>query len=123
MGNSRAVEGSEQRFIWDLDLTIPLDWPSKYSHRSRAARYGVEAARFDLQAAGLEAHLELRGLYLALAHDQDTLETLKESEEQLVKLTETVRLRVDHGEARPEHLQVDPVADRRSRCADELPNP
>ena len=104
MGSSRALEGSGRKFIWDLDLTIPVEWPGKYIHRARAARHGVEAARFDLEAACLDIYLELRGLYLAIAQDQEVLETLQKSEEQLVQLTQIVRLRVDNGEARPVEL-------------------
>jgi cobalt-zinc-cadmium efflux system outer membrane protein len=104
LGHSRAEDGSEQRFIWDLDLTIPLEWPGRVVERSRAARHGVEAAHSDLQAAGLEIYRELRGLYLEIARDQEVTKALQESEDHLVKLSETVRLRVDQGEARPVEL-------------------
>jgi len=104
VGESEEFAGAGRRSIWDLELTIPLQWPGTYLYRIKAARSGVEAARFDAKAARLEVYRELRSLYLAIARDQETLRTMRESERELVKLTEIARLRVDQGEARPLEL-------------------
>jgi len=103
-GESKELEGGGRKSIWDLELTIPLQWPGKYIYRGRAAGAAVEAARFEAKAVRLEVYRELRGLYVTIAYDQENLRLRRESERQLVKLTEITKLRVDQGEARPLEL-------------------
>ncbi len=103
-GESTELEGTGRRSIWDLELTIPLQWPGTYRNRVKAAKSGVDAARFDASATRLEVYRELRGLYLMIARDQENLRMFRESERHLAALAEAARVRVDHGEARPLEL-------------------
>lgn len=104
LGQSRDKASSAKSFIWNLELTIPVEWPGSYLLRREAAGYGTEAARLEAQVARLEVYRELRGLYLAVAADQERETTLAASEAHLVTLTGLVRTRVEKGAARPLEL-------------------
>jgi len=101
LGAADPKGAPERTFIWDLELTVPVEWPGKYIYRSQAAGYGVEAAKHEAQAARLEVWRQLRALYLTIAFDQEKLRLLRESEAEAVRLAEAARARVDKGEARP----------------------
>jgi len=104
LGAADPKAGPGREFVWDLELTIPVEWPGKYIYRSEAAGYGVEAAKYEAQAARLEVWRQLRTLYFTVAFDQEKLRLLRETEAELIRLVEAVKVRVDKGEARPVEL-------------------
>lgn len=104
LGAADPKAGPGREFVWDLQLTIPVEWPGKYIYRSDAAAYGVEAAKYEAQASRLEVWRQLRTLYFTVAFDQEKLRLLRETEAELVRLVEAVQIRVDKGEARPVEL-------------------
>jgi cobalt-zinc-cadmium efflux system outer membrane protein len=104
MGKASEYGGPVSKFVWDLELTIPVEWPGKYIYRSRAADEGIKAAVLDLGAERLAVYRDIRALYEAIGYDQETRRTLSGSEEQLARLTAMVRVRVAKGDARPADL-------------------
>jgi len=104
LGAADPKAGPGWEFVWDLELTIPVEWPGKYIYRSESAAYGVEAAKYEAQASRLEVWRQLRTLYFTVAFDMEKLRLLGETEAELVRLVEAVQIRVEQGEARPVEL-------------------
>ncbi|RJO66816.1 MAG: TolC family protein [Myxococcales bacterium] len=101
LGAADPKAGPGREFIWELELTIPVEWPGNYVYRSDAASHGVDAAKHEARTARLEVWRQLRSLYFTIAFDQEKLRLLRETEAELIRLVEAVKLRVDQGEARP----------------------
>ncbi|MBI5836789.1 MAG: TolC family protein [Candidatus Eisenbacteria bacterium] len=86
---------------WSLELTIPLEWLAKRGSRVSAAEALVEASTEDAHATRLEVLLQLRELFVNLAHDQARVASLQALESQTSELARSVSRRVELGEARP----------------------
>ncbi len=99
-----TFNGSESGLVNDIEVSLPLEWLMLRHYRQKAARAGLDIARLEEQAARLKVLLELRLSYLTVAYDQARIISLSESSENLERLVEVVKLRVDKGEARPVEL-------------------
>ena len=104
LGQSKEKKGSAKSFIWESELTIPIEWPGTRIARSRAARIGLRAAGEEAQTLRLEVYRELRGLYLSIAYDQELQRLSDASAAELEAMVRLVALRVEKGDARPLEL-------------------
>ncbi len=99
-----AFAGGESGMVKDIEVSVPLEWVLLRHYRQKAARAGVDIAKLEEQVARLTVLLDLRRLFLTVAYDQALIISLAESAENLERLVEVVKLRVDKGEARPVEL-------------------
>ncbi len=89
---------------WGVALTIPFDWIGPRGAEMRAARSEADATRLDAVSARREVLGRLAGLFWEIAHDQQLVQTLRETEAQVARLAGLIRLRVEKGESRPTEL-------------------
>jgi cobalt-zinc-cadmium efflux system outer membrane protein len=89
---------------WGVALTIPFDWIGPRGAEMRAARSEADASRLDAITARREVLGRLAKLFWEIAHDQQLLQTLRETEAQVARLAGLIRLRVEKGESRPTEL-------------------
>ncbi|HOU53611.1 MAG TPA: TolC family protein [Myxococcota bacterium] len=89
---------------WGVALTIPFDWIGPRGAEMRAARWEADASRLDTITARREVLGRLMRLFWEIAHDQQLVQTLRETEAQVERLAGLIRLRVEKGESRPTEL-------------------
>lgn len=89
---------------WGVALTIPFDWIGPRGAEMRAARSEADASRLDAITARREVLGRLAGIFWEIAHDQQLVRTLRETEAQVARLAGLIRLRVEKGESRPTEL-------------------
>ncbi len=105
LGSGQALEGAESRRVWEVEVTLPLLSPLARRGGAQAAAAERTAVAWEARARRQEAFAQLRGLFLSLAHGQERLRVLAQSQQQVAHLAEVARLRVRHGEARPLEAQ------------------
>ena len=101
IGQGRSLDGSETALIWGIELEIPIDAPGAYLNETEAAQAGYQAAKYDASARRLEILRQLKGLFFRIVIGQELLRVQNESLDQVDRLVQVARLRVDQGEARP----------------------
>jgi cobalt-zinc-cadmium efflux system outer membrane protein len=86
---------------WGLALTLPLGWIAQRGSRIDAAAAAVDVAAAENEALRRDVVLELRVLFWSVAYDQASVASLEALAAQTSALVQTVRRRVEKGEARP----------------------
>ena len=101
VGQGVARTGGASRVEWGLAVTMPLGWIAQRGSRIDAAEAEVDVALAESKALRRDVLLQLRTLFWNLAYDQARVTSLGNLEAQTSALVETVRKRVEKGEARP----------------------
>jgi cobalt-zinc-cadmium efflux system outer membrane protein len=86
--------------VWDLDLTVPLDWMAGRKHLKKQAEHGIEAAALENEALRLEVLLELRRMFVTIAADQLLLSSLQASDQHMSEFAATIKIKTDAGDMR-----------------------
>jgi cobalt-zinc-cadmium efflux system outer membrane protein len=98
-GRARGV--SDSRVEWGLALSIPLDWVARRGIKMDAARSEVALAEAKAEVLRREVVSQLGALFWELVEAQERVSVLSETSRQAEVLLETVKRRVEMGEARP----------------------
>lgn len=104
VGRGRLTGSGDEggnHLVWSGEVELPISPFFTMGHRKSAARAEVRERQAELELTRRDLLLNLRNLYLTIAHDQLQMENLEATEEQMTRLTELVKLRVETGEARP----------------------
>jgi outer membrane protein, heavy metal efflux system len=94
-------EGSPNRREWSAELGLPLGWLAKRHFQVSAASAQVATRRAEAAALRRDVLVELRALFLGLAHGQARVAALEQLHDQAAELARGVARRVETGEARP----------------------
>jgi cobalt-zinc-cadmium efflux system outer membrane protein len=101
LGHARGLDGPEQSLIWGIDLQIPIEPRGVYSGGIEAAKAEQRAVRFAAALLRLEVERTLKGLLCRLAIGEESLAVHSRNLDDIDRLIETARRRVEQGEARP----------------------
>ncbi|MDD5308734.1 MAG: TolC family protein [Deltaproteobacteria bacterium] len=101
VGQARPRVGGGAGIEWGLALTLPLGWVAQRGSRLDAAEAGVDVTLAENKALRRDVLLQLRVLFWNLAYEQASVASLEALEAQTSALVQTVRRRVEKGEARP----------------------
>jgi cobalt-zinc-cadmium efflux system outer membrane protein len=101
VGHGRAQTGDASRVEWGLTLSVPLGWLAQRGSRIKAAEAEVDVAMAESTALRREVLLQLRTLFWRLAYEQARVASLGALDAQTLQLAQTVKRRVERGEARP----------------------
>ena len=97
----QAIDDSASRVEWGLALSIPLGWIAQRGAKMEAADAEARVADSEATALRRDLLLQLRVLFWNLVYEQERVMALGELSSQTDALANTVRRRVDKGEARP----------------------
>jgi len=100
-GQGLARIGDDSRGEWGLALSVPLGWIAQRGSRIDAAEAEVDVAVAESKALRRDVLLQLRTLFWNLADEQARVATSEVLEAQTSALVQTVKRRVEKGEARP----------------------
>jgi len=100
IGVGRAIDSSDSALIWGVELEIPIDAPGAYVKQTAAAKEKFRAEKYLVLAKRIEILRQIKGIGFKVAIGQEMLRVKKDSMEQILKLVEIAKLRVQHGEAR-----------------------
>ena len=101
VGRGVARAGDASRLEWGLALSVPLGWIAQRSSKVAAAEAGVELAVAEVRALRRDVLLQLRTLYWNTAYEQASVASLEALVAQTATLVDSVKRRVEKGEARP----------------------
>jgi cobalt-zinc-cadmium efflux system outer membrane protein len=101
VGQGRAPTGDASRVEWGLTLSMPLGWIAQRGSKIEAADAEVDVAVAESTAHRRDVLLQLRTLFWNLAYEQARVASFEALETQTMVLVQTVRRRVENGEARP----------------------
>jgi cobalt-zinc-cadmium efflux system outer membrane protein len=101
VGHGRAQAGDASRVEWGLTLSMPLGWVAQRGSRIEAAEAEVDVSTAENAALRLDVLLQLKTLFWRLAYEQARVDSLAALEAQTLQLAQTVKRRVEKGEARP----------------------
>ena len=101
VGHGRAQTGDTSRVEWGLTLSMPLGWIAQRGSRIAAAEAAVDVAVAESAVLRREVLLQLRTLFWRLAYEQARVASLAALDAQTLALVQTVKRRVEKGEARP----------------------
>ena len=101
VGHGRAQTGDASRMEWGVTLTVPLGWIAQRGSKIAAAEAEVAVSTAEGAALRQDVLLQLKTLFWHLAYEQARGVSLAALEAQTVKLAQTVKRRVEKGEARP----------------------
>jgi cobalt-zinc-cadmium efflux system outer membrane protein len=101
LGHGQAQSGDASRVEWGLTLTMPLGWIAQRASKIAAAEAEVEVTTAENAALRRDVLLQLKTLFWHLAYEQARVDSLDALEAQTTQLAQTVKRRVEKGEARP----------------------
>jgi len=101
VGYGRAQTGDASRVEWGLTLSVPLGWIAQRGSRVAAAEAEVDVSTAETLALRREVLFQLRTMFWRLAYEQARVVSLGALDAQTTQLAQTVKRRVEKGEARP----------------------
>lgn len=101
VGQGLARIGDDSRGEWGLELSMPLGWIAQRRSRIDAAEAEADVAVAESSALRRDVLLQLRTLFWNLADAQARVASLAVLDAQTSALVQTVKRRVEKGEARP----------------------
>lgn len=101
VGYGRAQTGDASRVEWGLTLSVPLGWIAQRGSRVAAAEAEVDVSTAESLALRRDVLLQLKTLFWRLAYEQARVDSLGALYTQTMQLAQTVKRRVEKGEARP----------------------
>ncbi|MBW2261790.1 MAG: TolC family protein [Deltaproteobacteria bacterium] len=104
VGYGDPTGGGSGKVVWDLELTVPLEWIAERKHLKQQAEKGIEAAGYEGEALGLVVLLELRRMFVTIAHDEMLLASLEASEQHMSEFVATIKMKADVGDLRKVEL-------------------
>lgn len=100
-GRAEALEGEETASVYEVELELDLPMPGSYRAGTRAARAHRDAAKIAYESARLASRHELSAVFWRVAFDQDRLQSLEQSLDELLRARAVVERRIESGEASP----------------------
>lgn len=100
VGYGDPQDGSAGSVVWDLELTVPLEWMAQRKDLVQKSGKEIEAAGFQHEALRLEVLGELRRMFVRVAYDMELIEALAAAEQNLEELSATIELQVEAGDER-----------------------
>ncbi len=94
-------DSSVSRVEWGLALSIPLDWTAHRKAKIKAAEASAGVTEAESEALRRDIILQLRLLFWDLVHEQEHVAVLVDLNRETNSFLETVKRRVEQGEARP----------------------